>query len=117
VRYVQGRFQGKSHNGGCHPKPPLAIPPHRKLWGFLAFSRENARLKDELRTQLISELGKPMAPQYIYFIPDISKIRNAKVMRRILRSAYLGEVLGDISSLVNPDSLIIVEQIRAIEAE
>jgi len=22
------------------PKPPLAIPPHSKLWGFLAFSRE-----------------------------------------------------------------------------
>jgi len=40
VRYVQGRFQGKSHNGGCRPQTPLAIPPHSKLWGFLAFSHE-----------------------------------------------------------------------------
>jgi len=22
------------------PKPPLAIPPHSKLWGFLALSHE-----------------------------------------------------------------------------
>jgi len=30
-----------SHNGGCAaPKPPLAIPPHSKLRGFLAFSHE-----------------------------------------------------------------------------
>jgi len=26
--------------GAAAPKPPLAIPPHSKLWGFLAFSRE-----------------------------------------------------------------------------
>jgi len=26
--------------GAAVPKPPLAIPPHSKLWGFLAFSRE-----------------------------------------------------------------------------
>jgi len=34
------KFTGKSHKGGCRPKPPLAIPPHSKLWDFLAFSRE-----------------------------------------------------------------------------
>jgi hypothetical protein len=26
--------------GATAPKPPLAIPPHSKLWGFLAFSHE-----------------------------------------------------------------------------
>jgi len=26
--------------GAAAPKPPLAIPPHSKLWGFLAFSHE-----------------------------------------------------------------------------
>jgi len=29
--------------GAASPKPPLAIPPRSKLWGFLAFSRETAR--------------------------------------------------------------------------
>jgi len=27
--------------GAAAPKPPLAIPPHSKLWSFLAFSRED----------------------------------------------------------------------------
>jgi len=26
--------------GAGAPKPPLAIPPHSKLWGFLTFSHE-----------------------------------------------------------------------------
>jgi len=29
--------------GAAAPKPPLAIPPHSKLWGFLAFSHESKR--------------------------------------------------------------------------
>jgi len=33
------------------------------------------------------------------------KTRNAKVMRRIVRAAYLGEKLGDTSALENPASL------------
>ena len=35
--------------------------------------------------------------------------RNAKVMRRVIRSAYLGEAPGDLSSLENPQA---VEEIR-----
>jgi acetyl-CoA synthetase len=63
---------------------------------------------------IITELGKPMAPKDIYFIPDIPKTRNAKVMRRLIRSAFLGEELGDVSSLVNPDA---IEAIKVIESE
>jgi acetyl-CoA synthetase len=39
------------------------------------------------------------------FVGDIPKTRNAKVMRRIVRAAYLGEKLGDTSALENPASL------------
>lgn len=28
-----------------------------------------------------------------------------KIMRRVIRAAYLGEDLGDLSSLVNPESV------------
>jgi acetyl-CoA synthetase len=44
-------------------------------------------------------------------VPDLPKTRNAKVMRRVLRAAYLDEPAGDLSALVNPD---IVDQIRAL---
>jgi len=49
--------------------------------------------------------GKALAPREIIFVGDIPKTRNAKVMRRIVRAAYLGEKLGDTSALENPASL------------
>jgi len=39
------------------------------------------------------------------FVGDRPKTRNAKVVRRIVRAAYLGEKLSDISALENPASL------------
>jgi acetyl-CoA synthetase len=66
-------------------------------------------LRQELYEMVVAEMGKPLAPQAILFVSDLPKTRNAKVMRRIIRSAYLDLDLGDISSLVNPLSL---EEIR-----
>ena len=58
-------------------------------------------------------MGKPLAPKAQYFVPDLPKTRNAKVMRRVLRAAYLGEPAGDLSALVNPE---VVEAIRTIRS-
>jgi acetyl-CoA synthetase len=54
-------------------------------------------------------MGKPMKPKEIKFVRDLPKTRNAKVMRRIIRSAYLNQELGDVSSLENPGA---VEEIK-----
>jgi acetyl-CoA synthetase len=62
-------------------------------------------LRAELREQLVRALGKPLAPKQILFVSDLPKTRNAKVMRRMVRAAYLGEALGDTSSLVNPEAV------------
>jgi hypothetical protein len=47
--------------------------------------------------------GQAAAPQDILFVSDLPKTRNAKVMRRMIRSAYMGQEAGDTSSLVNPE--------------
>jgi acetyl-CoA synthetase len=39
------------------------------------------------------------------FVGDMPKTQNAKVTRRIVRAADLGEKLGDTSALENPASL------------
>jgi acetyl-CoA synthetase len=70
------------------------------------------KLTRELRDLIVEEMGKPLAPKALYFVPDLPKTRNAKVMRRVLRAAYLGEPAGDLSALVNPE---VVEQIRAVQ--
>ena len=62
-------------------------------------------LRDELKNSIISSLGKPLAPRQVLFVADIPKTRNAKVMRRMIRAAYLKKDPGDTSSLINPESL------------
>ena len=66
-------------------------------------------LRQELKEMVVAEMGKPLAPKSILFVSDLPKTRNAKVMRRMIRSAYLGQEAGDTSSLVNPQA---VEEIR-----
>jgi acetyl-CoA synthetase len=66
-------------------------------------------LRQELRELVTHSLGKPLAPREILFVHDLPKTRNAKVMRRMIRAAYLKHDPGDTSSLVNPEA---VEEIR-----
>lgn len=66
-------------------------------------------LRQHLHDMVVAEMGKPLAPKAILFVSDLPKTRNAKVMRRMIRAAYLGLELGDTSSLVNPAA---VEEIR-----
>ncbi len=76
-------------------------------------SIHNETLFEQLRDLIILELGKPMAPKSIHVVPDIPKTRNAKVMRRLIRSAYLGEDLGDSSSLVNPEAIDAIRDVKS----
>ena len=62
-------------------------------------------LRDELLARVATELGKPLRPKDLRFVRDLPKTRNAKVMRRVIRSAYLGQPLGDTSALENAGSL------------
>jgi acetyl-CoA synthetase len=72
-------------------------------------SAASEELKEELKAMVIGEMGKPLAPKDIKFVSDLPKTRNAKVMRRMVRAAYLGLDPGDTSSLVNPEA---VEEIK-----
>jgi acetyl-CoA synthetase len=73
--------------------------------------RPSDSLASELRRLIAEDMGKPMAPEAVLFVPDLPKTRNAKVMRRVLRAAYLGEPAGDLSALVNPE---VVQQISSV---
>jgi len=55
--------------------------------------------------EVVGELGKPLRPREIRFTNALPKTRNAKVMRRLIRNAYLGEDLGDTSSLEDPETI------------
>ncbi len=62
-------------------------------------------LETELKALVAKDMGKPLAPSKIHFVSALPKTRNAKVMRRVIRSAYLGEDPGDLSALEDPRSV------------
>src|SRR6266581_1883627 len=72
----------------------------------------SADVARELKQSVARDLGKALAPREIIFVTDIPKTRNAKVMRRIVRAAYLGEKLGDTSALENPSAIDAITNAR-----
>ena len=72
-------------------------------------------LAAELKKNVGRDLGKALAPRDVLFVADIPKTRNAKVMRRVVRAAYLGEKLGDTSALENPTSLDEIKRAAAAQ--
>ncbi|MGM9987988.1 MAG: AMP-binding protein [Bacillaceae bacterium] len=73
--------------------------------------REKEEVRKELLNIAVIGLGKALVPAHIYFVDDLPKTRNGKVMRRLMKRAYMGEEYGDISSLVNANVLTMYEQL------
>src|SRR5262249_43377654 len=93
----------------------IGVPDELKGSALVVFcvlapdTSEGERLEEELKDLAAKELGKPIRPEKVYFVAALPKTRNAKVMRRVIRSAFLGEDLGDTTALENPAA---VESIR-----
>ena len=93
----------------------IGVPHKIKLNELVVFcvlkpgTMPTENLREELKQSVAVAMGKPLTPREVLFVSDLPKTRNAKVMRRMIRAAYLGLDLGDTASLVNPES---VEEIR-----
>ena len=66
-------------------------------------------LRDQLSQAVVVRLGKIDRPDKILFVSDLPKTRSAKIVRRLVRQKYLGEELGDLSSVQNPEALAALE--------
>ncbi len=62
-------------------------------------------VSDTLRQMVAAELGKPFAPKVVRRVSRLPKTRSAKIMRRAVRAAVLGQDPGDMSGAENPDAL------------
>ncbi len=62
-------------------------------------------LRAELMARIVSAIGKPLKPRELRFATDLPRTRNAKLLRRLIRSAYLGDDIGDTTSLLDPAAL------------
>ena len=61
---------------------------------------------------VVAGLGGAFKPAQVVFVADLPRTRNMKVMRRVVRAAWLEEDPGDLSTLVNPAS---VQDIRSAQ--
>ncbi|MBN1564406.1 MAG: AMP-binding protein [Anaerolineae bacterium] len=72
----------------------------------------DAALQHDLVAWVAQALGKALAPKTVHFVADLPKTRNAKVMRRVIRAAYLGEPLGNLTALVNPEAVAAIQHLH-----
>jgi len=68
-------------------------------------------LRADIGARIAAELGKPLRPEAVEIVGALPKTRSGKVMRRVIRAAYLGLDPGDISSLDDPSSVQAIEQL------
>jgi len=66
----------------------------------------------ELQDLVAAALGKPLRPKAVHFVTDLPRTRNAKILRRVVRSVYTGKDPGDLSSLENPSALAAIGATR-----
>ena len=59
---------------------------------------------------VIKDLGKSFKPDKVIFVKDLPKTRNMKIMRRVIKSCLANQDPGDLSTLLNPES---IEEIRS----
>ena len=65
----------------------------------------DAALADKLKQAVMKEFGAPFKPREIVFVGDLPKTRNMKVMRRVIRAVLNDQAPGELSSLINPESI------------
>ncbi len=96
----------------------IGVPHGLKGEGIVVFAvlRPGCEPSDavarEIADVVVERLGRPLRPEAVRFVTELPKTRNAKILRRVIRGAYLGQAdLGDLSALENPEA---VAQIREL---
>jgi acetyl-CoA synthetase len=106
-----------------HPKvaeaAAIGVPDELKGEVLVCFvilrpnQKATPELSRELQDLVADALGKPLRPKAIHFVGDLPRTRNAKILRRVVRSVYTGKDPGDLSSLENPSALAAIGATRS----
>jgi acetyl-CoA synthetase len=54
---------------------------------------------------VVEVLGPTFRPREVVIVAELPKTQSGKIVRRLLRQKYLGEELGDLSTVANPSAL------------
>jgi acetyl-CoA synthetase len=67
-------------------------------------------LVEELRRHVSDKISPIAKPDRIYFTTDLPKTRSAKIMRRLLRDIAEGRILGDTTTLADPNIMAAIKK-------
>jgi acetyl-CoA synthetase len=74
---------------------------------FMTLSRNmeiSEDIKEKVRNSILEHIGRYAKPEEVYIVPEMTKTRSGKIMRRLLREIVVkGNVSGDITGLEDPD--------------
>jgi acetyl-CoA synthetase len=114
---VAGRKVGPAEVEAClieHPAVSEAavvgVPDELTGESVVAFVvlKPGAALTDvsaELSAHVAHSMGPTFRPRAVCAVPELPKTQSGKVVRRLIRQAYLREPLGDTSTVENPKAL------------
>ena len=72
---------------------------------------DSPELRASIAAAVVGELGKALRPDLVEVLPALPKTRSGKVMRRVIRAAFLGQDPGDVSAL---DDATVLDVIRGL---
>jgi len=93
------------------------IPDELRGEAVLAFVvlAQGYQPSDKLRDELVAHIRKVMGPIVVFkkveFVNMLPKTRSGKIMRRVMKKLWLGEELGDLSTIENEAS---VDEVREV---
>ena len=96
----------------------IGVPHDVKGEGIVVFAvlrpgtQADETLPSAISATIVEQLGRPLKPEHVYVVSDLPRTRSAKIMRRVIRAAYLGTDAGDLSSLENPNAVTAIENTR-----
>ena len=74
---------------------------------------DGPEIRAEIRAAVAKELGKALKPDLVVAVPALPKTRSGKVMRRVVRAAFLGIDPGDLSALDDPATFAAIRSLGA----
>ena len=96
----------------------IGVPDAVKGEALVVFARvpgadgTSAEVAETIAAEVVRRLGKPLAPKVVHVVDDLPRTRSGKILRRLIRTVYVGDQPGDISSLENPEALDMVRRLR-----
>ena len=70
-----------------------------------ASEQGTSALRETLLDVITKQMGKPLRPVDLFFVPQLPKTRSSKLMRRLIQDIFMERPLGDTSNLDNEEAL------------